>query len=128
MLTNVKSQLESLSDNQIILQLSRCVAMANNGHTTIHLSGMDKIPVRFYWFADGLYIIKTDKSSAQYLGAKVSAINSIKTDTVLRRLKPYLSGIVPAKDLKVDKEIKLCYEDYCDGRDPILEWIINQEQ
>lgn len=52
-----------------------------------------KIPVRFYWFANGLYIIKPDKSLAQYLGAKVSAINSIKTDIVLRRLKPYLSGI-----------------------------------
>lgn len=42
LLTNLKSQIDSLSDNQIILQLSRCVAMANNGHTTIHLSGMDK--------------------------------------------------------------------------------------
>ncbi len=93
LITNLKTQIDSLSDNQIILQLSKCVAMANNGHTTIHLSGMDKIPVRFYWFADGLYIIKSNKSSAQYLGAKVLEINSIKLDTVLKRLKPYLSGI-----------------------------------
>ena len=93
LLSTLKSQVDSLSDNQIILQLSKCVAMANNGHTTIHLSGMDKIPVRFYWFADGLYIIKADKYSAQYLGTKVLNINSIKIDTVLKRLKPYLSGI-----------------------------------
>ena len=80
LLSTLKSQVDSLSDNQIILQLSKCVAMANNGHTTIHLSGMDKIPVRFYWFADGLYIIKADKYSAQYLGTKVLNINSIKID------------------------------------------------
>jgi hypothetical protein len=92
-LSTLRSQIDSLSDNQIILQLSKCVAMANNGHTTIHLSGMNKIPVRFYWFDNGLYIIKADKSSAQYLGAEVLEFDSIKTDTVLKRLKPYLSGI-----------------------------------
>jgi hypothetical protein len=93
LLTGLKTQIDSLSDNQIILQLSKGVAMANNGHTTIHLSDMDKIPVRYYWFTDGLYIIKTDKPSAEYLGTKVLKINSIEIDTVLKRLKPYLSGI-----------------------------------
>ncbi|APG59863.1 hypothetical protein [Christiangramia salexigens] len=93
LLTSLKTKIGSLSDNEIILQLSKCVAMANNGHTTIHLSGMDKIPVRFYWFSDGLYIIKTDKSSEEFLGSKVLNINSIEIDTVLKRLKPYLSGI-----------------------------------
>jgi hypothetical protein len=93
LLTGLKTQIDALSDNQIILQLSKCVAMANNGHTTIHLSGMDKIPIRYYWFTDGLYIIKTDKPSAEYLGTKVLKINSIEIDTVLERLKPYLSGI-----------------------------------
>ena len=93
LLSGLKTQIDSLSDNQIILQLAKCVAMANNGHTTIHLSGMGKIPVRYYWFANGLYIIKTDKSSAAYLGTKVLKINSIEIDTVLKRLKPYLSGI-----------------------------------
>jgi hypothetical protein len=93
LLANLRTKLDTLTDNQIILQLSKCVAMANNGHTTIQLSWMDKIPLRFYWFVDGLYVIKTDNSSAQYLGTKVLNINSIKIDTVLKRLKPYLSGI-----------------------------------
>lgn len=93
LLAHLRTKLDTLSDNKIILQLSRCVAMANNGHTTIQLSWMDKIPLRFYWFSDGLYIIKTDSSSAQYLGTRVLDINSIEIDTVLKRLKPYLSGI-----------------------------------
>ena len=32
---------------------------------------------------------------------------------------------VPAKDLKVDKEIKLSFENYINSTDPILEWIQN---
>ncbi|MEO0527389.1 MAG: hypothetical protein AAFZ89_09190, partial [Bacteroidota bacterium] len=51
LITDLKTKIPTLSDNQIVLELSKCVAMANNGHTTIHLSEMDKIPVRFYWFA-----------------------------------------------------------------------------
>lgn len=93
LLANLRTKLDSLTDNQIILKLSKCVAMANNGHTTIQLSWMEKTPLRFYWFSDGLYVVKTDSSSAKYLGTKVLNINSIKIDTVLKRLKPYLSGI-----------------------------------
>ncbi len=92
-LADLKTGLDTLTDNQIIVQLSRCVAMANNGHTTIHLSWMDKIPLRFYWFKDGLYIIKTDSSSSNYLGAKILKINSIAIEDVQKKLSPYLSGI-----------------------------------
>ncbi len=93
LLADLKPALDSLTDNQIILQLSRCVAMANNGHTTIHLSRMDKVPLRFYWFEDGLYVIKTDSSLQSYLGAKVLKINAIEIEDVQKKLNPYLSGI-----------------------------------
>ncbi|MCG6185910.1 S41 family peptidase [Maribellus maritimus] len=92
-LDGLKSQLDSLTDNQIILSLSKCVAKANNGHTTIHLSKMDKIPLRYYWFADGLYIIKTDTSIAEHLGSKILKINSLEIDSVYKQLKDHLSGI-----------------------------------
>ncbi len=93
LLKNLKTKINTISDNQVILELSKCVAKANNGHTTIHLSRMDKIPVRFFWFADDLHIIKTDSSSSKYLGSKVLKINTIKVDQLQKRLNPYLSGI-----------------------------------
>jgi len=93
LLLDLKTNVHSYSDNQIILQLSKCVAMANNGHTTIHLSKMNKIPLRFYWFRDGLYIVKSDEASSAYLGAKVLKINAIEVSKVLEQLKPYLSGV-----------------------------------
>ena len=91
-IAELKLKVDSLNDNQIILELSRCVAMADNGHTTIHLGWMKKIPLRFFWFSDGLYIIKTTNTLSQYLGAKVLMINSIETNKVQRKLNPYLSG------------------------------------
>ncbi|MFD0798426.1 hypothetical protein ACFQZJ_13215 [Maribacter chungangensis] len=93
LLDSLRKNVDGLSDNQIILGLSKAVAMANNGHTTIHLSEMNKIPVRFYWFADGLYIIKTDKASMKHLGSKVLEINSVGLERVYKKMKPHLSGI-----------------------------------
>ncbi len=100
-LSTLKSQIDSLSDNQLILQLSKCVAMANNGHTNIPLSFMDKIPLRFYRFSNGLHIIKTDSNSKEYLGAKILKINGIEIEDMEKKLNPYLSGIDDWKKFKV---------------------------
>jgi hypothetical protein len=35
---------------------------------------------------------------------------------------------VPAKDLNVDKEIKISFTNYYNGHDPILDWILKQEE
>ncbi len=91
-LSDLELQIDSLNDNQIILELSRCVAMAGNGHTTIHLGWMKKIPIRFFWFSDGLYIIKTTDTLSQFLGSKVLMINSLEASEIQRKLNPYLSG------------------------------------
>ena len=92
-LRHLKANQETLTDPEIILGLSKCVAMANNGHTTIHLSRMATIPLRFYWFKDGLHIIKSDTASSIYLGSKLLAINGMPVDKVYKKLAPYLSGI-----------------------------------
>ncbi len=92
-LRHLKENLNTLSNAEITLGLSKCVAMADNGHTTIHLSHMATVPLRLYWFKDGLHIIKTDKPSAAYLGTKILAINGMPIKSVYKKLAPHLSGI-----------------------------------
>ncbi|WKK86795.2 hypothetical protein QYS48_07855 [Marivirga arenosa] len=92
-LDQLKQQVESLDDNELILKFSRCVSMANNGHTVIPLHFMAKVPLRFYKFSDGVHIVKTDSASTPYLGAKVLKINDLTIEDVEEKLKPYLSGI-----------------------------------
>ncbi|OJJ17991.1 hypothetical protein BKI52_29495 [marine bacterium AO1-C] len=93
MLIGLKTKINQLSDLQIRLALSKCVVMADNGHTTLPIPLMKKIPLRFYRFADGMYVTKTDSASSKYLGSKVLKINSIDVDQVEAKLFPYLSGI-----------------------------------
>lgn len=91
-LSELKQEIEELSDTEIILRLARCVVKADNGHTNFFLGRFGKVPVRFFWFADGLYIIKTTDVYSSYLGAKVEKINSTDVRVVRESLKPFLSG------------------------------------
>lgn len=92
-LKDLKANIEILSDTQIMLELSRCVVMANNGHTGLSWGEMDAIPLRFYQFSDGMYIVKADSMLSEYLGAKVLKINSIEISKVQKIVYPYISGI-----------------------------------
>ncbi len=99
-LVKLKTEINKLSDFQIKLALSKCVVLANNGHTTLPLPLMPKIPLRFYRFSDGMYVVKTDSLSSKYLGAKVLKINALDVNQVEAKLAPYLSGIDRWKKFK----------------------------
>ncbi len=92
-LKRLRANIIKLSDTQIMLELSRCAVMANNGHTGLSWGEMDAIPLRFYQFSDGMYIVKADSMLSEYLGAKVLKINSIEVSEVQKLVYPYISGI-----------------------------------
>jgi hypothetical protein len=99
-LTNLKKEIHQLSDSQIKLGLSKCVVLADNGHTTLSIISSIKIPMKFYRFSDGIYVVKSDSISSKYLGFKVLKINSIPIDQVEERLFPYVSGVESWKKFK----------------------------
>lgn len=78
------------------LGLSKVVAAANNGHT--NLLGvargltLNAVPLRLYWFADGLYVVSTDSAHTQFLGAKVLSIGGRTPETLVDLLQPYVGG------------------------------------
>ncbi len=90
-------EIDDLSDQQIKLELSRCVVLADNAHTVLPLGSKHKIPLRFYRFSDGLYVVRSDDSNSKYLGSKILKINSIDIDQLETMLYPYISKIGKAK-------------------------------
>ena len=53
---------EGKTDNQIIVELAKAVALARNAHTRLYLlrnrSELRRYPIRVWWFADGLYVVR----------------------------------------------------------------------
>ncbi|MET3649892.1 peptidase S41 [Phyllobacterium ifriqiyense] len=83
-----------LKPEEFALEVSRAVAIARNGHTNANVGsflGAD-LPIRTWWFADGLRIVKTHPTFSRLLGARIDVIGKLPAREAFERFKPYLSG------------------------------------
>ncbi len=94
-LENIKSHSNSLKDEEIILKLQQLIASMGDSHTRINWFGiLNKeliLPLNFYWFSDGIYIIKASEDYEELIGAKLLAINSYKTEVIIDSLSTLLT-------------------------------------
>src|SRR5687768_4611814 len=75
------------------LSVSRAVAVAGNGHTNASRGlFLHTLPLRLWWFADGLYVIKAHPDFAELLGARVEGFGPLTAEQALARATPYISG------------------------------------
>jgi hypothetical protein len=85
----------ALSDAGFEMAVSRLVALAGNAHTTVDKTQrgalFGRAPLRFAWFADGLYVVRT-MSQPGLLGRRVLAVDGHPVEQALVDLRPYISG------------------------------------
>lgn len=106
----IKSNISSKSDHEIIIEFAKLVALASDGHTRLTLPlqkgiGLNQthsstplpsdsslvlkhLPVEFYWFDDGIHIIRATPKYRSLIGKKVLQINSVPIDTLLENVRP----------------------------------------
>ena len=89
---NLNKNIETLSNNEIKMEINRAIAIADNGHTSVSSSGISKIGLRVYWFSDGLYVIKATPEYEKYLGFKLIEINNRSIEELLELLQKYIPG------------------------------------
>ncbi|MDB5393959.1 MAG: hypothetical protein JWM91_1465 [Rhodospirillales bacterium] len=86
----------ALSPAGFEMAVSRLVALAGNAHTTVNkaqrVRSFGRAPLRFAWFADGLYIVRTTPPADALLGRRVVSIDGRPAAQALADLQPYLSG------------------------------------
>lgn len=97
-LEELSAQTGQLDSASFELGIARAVAAANNGHTNVlgvsRGLTLNSIPLRLYWFADGLRVVKSDPAYADLLGSKVLAIAGRSPDELTRSSHAYLGGSV----------------------------------
>jgi len=83
----------SLSPAQFALEVSRAVAVSGNAHTSADVDGFfTYLPIRVWWFADGLHIVEAQPEHADLLGARVERIGNFTAAQALERVAPFFSG------------------------------------
>jgi hypothetical protein len=94
---DLEARAGELDDAKLEMGVMRAIAFADNGHTALRGTGwgsyhLQVLPVRFAWFAEGLFIVKADPSLADVLGAQVLQIAGHPVEELTRALYPYYGG------------------------------------
>ncbi len=105
----IKNAIPTLNDHEIIVEFAKFVALVGDGHTRLSLPIQEglgfyqshtknplpentnlmfqHLPVEFYWFDDGLYIIKASNEYQNLIGKEVLEINGIAVKECLERAR-----------------------------------------
>jgi hypothetical protein len=94
--SNLRSEIPQLTDNQITVGFQKLLRMVGDGHTTLSRrhdgeSPKDRVPATFYLFAEGLYLTRVDPRFKDLAGAQVLSINGHSVEEVLKALDQIVS-------------------------------------
>lgn len=94
--TRFRSAISAMSDTEATLSLQRLLATLGDGHTLVYPFGMERgqlhsVPVQFYLFKDGLYVIVAAQNPESLVGRRVVRIGALSADEALERVASYVS-------------------------------------
>lgn len=93
-IASLRAEVPSLSDPAVVVGLMRILALVGDSHTTIDLrsfTGFRQLPLRFEWFADGIFVIGASEEYREALGLRVSRIGGASLEAAVNAL----SEVVP---------------------------------
>ena len=84
---------DGMSAADFALAVQRATATSGNGHTTAAIGpALRVLPVRAWWFADGLYVVSADEAHKDLLGARIEKFGALSSEEALVRVTPFISG------------------------------------
>jgi len=92
-IAETSAKADKLTPAEFGFAISRAVAVSHNGHTEASFGAFCHfLPIRLWWFSDGLYIVKAHPQFSDLLGARVQGIGQITPEQALARAAPFISG------------------------------------
>lgn len=79
LLDRLEAELPELDDAEIVAAISRVAAASDNAHTRLYLlrnrTAVRRVPLRLWWFSDGLFVIRARERDADVVGCRVDGID-----------------------------------------------------
>lgn len=96
LIAELESRLDSVSDAGFQLAIAQAVAVADNGHTNVWLGRFSRahgrLPLRLYWFADGVHVLRVRADHADLLGAELLSVGGVPVVEAGVALKTFVGG------------------------------------
>ena len=91
----VRRQIDELSDEQMLLAIDPLLVVLGDGHSHRGNRGSvpasPRLPLQFYFFADGLYVIDAAEPYRDLIGCRVERFGQVATADVEKRLESVVS-------------------------------------
>jgi len=103
-LLETQNHIPSMTDNEIHVDIMKAIATVEDVHTSVNMKPsalkLRRFPIRFYWFKEGLYVIKANPEYENLLGSRIEMINGRNPDDLV----DMLSDVVPGNTTAVRYE------------------------
>lgn len=93
----LRQEIPELDDAQVFAGFMLLLASLNDGHTGLYGPDPDSplkinskiLPLKFYWFAEGIYVVDAASSAKGLTGQRVIKFGDLSAEQVLQRLSVY---------------------------------------
>jgi len=102
-LTQLKSNLGDLSENQLLVEMMRISRLIGDGHTMVAFWEQDIgfYPFRFLTVAGELRLVSVSETYRHLLGYRLTAVNGTPVKEVIKHLAPVVQGVENIHSLEV---------------------------
>jgi hypothetical protein len=95
-LQNLRARVHRLNDDAIRDALARAVAISGNAHTRLYLirnrTEVRRVPLRVWWFANQLRVIRASNENANLLGCEVTRIGRLSPTVAFQKVRGIKAG------------------------------------
>jgi tetratricopeptide (TPR) repeat protein len=94
---SLKASIPEMSDPEVLAGIMYLLAILSDGHTGIYGPDPDTplrmspntLPLKFYWFAEGVFIVDGIGSASEFAGSRVLRFGDLSAEETLQRLSKY---------------------------------------
>ncbi len=83
-------EIPRLTDNQVAARMHVLAAKMGDGHTNLRIPTTKCLPINFYFFREGPYIISAAPGYADLVGAKVLRFENLSPDAAFKIVEPLI--------------------------------------
>lgn len=98
---SIDDNLDSLTDNEVIVRIMHAVALANNAHSQVNYRYLPRIGIIVSWFKEGLFVTKTSYSKRHHLGKQIIKVNHLTVDEIVSGFSEYIPGNTYNKKISI---------------------------
>lgn len=92
----LRQSLQGKSDQEILVELARAVALSGNAHTRLYLirnrTEVRRLPIRVWWFKDQLHIVRATQEHTNLLGCRITKIGTFDIREAENRVRGIKAG------------------------------------